>query len=104
MTADQEKILGRAEQTKLVTDLKVLYARWREQGLTALCERLGDSIYQANLGLMPDNLEEIRPLMKATLGYDPLEPDMLPKGKQVRAPECPNFRAAGSPLITVKTG
>ncbi len=59
MTADQEKILGRVEQTKLVTDLKVLYARWREQGLTAMCERLGDSIYQANLGLVPENLEEI---------------------------------------------
>ena len=96
MTADQEKILGRVEQTKLVTDLKVLYARWREQGLTAMCERLEDSIYQVNLGIVPENLEEIRPLMKATLGYDPLEQDMLPKGEQVRAPEWDEARGAPS--------
>ncbi len=96
MAADQEKILGRAEQAKLVIDLKVLYTCWHEQGLTVMCERIESSLYQANLGIVPDNLEEIRPLMKAILGHDPVEWDELPKGEQVPAPEGRGAREAPS--------
>jgi len=73
-------MLGRDEQKRLVTALRVALMRCREKGIDGTLWR--DMLYPANLGLVPENLEQTRNLLKATIGYDPLEGDTRPKGEK----------------------
>lgn len=59
--------MGRDEQKKLVTDLKLAFLRASEKKLDWICEQIREALYQANLGLEPENLEQIRPLMMVLL-------------------------------------
>src|ERR671922_1522260 len=80
-TMDQEpRKLGRDEQGKLVAALRVALMRCQEKGIDGTLWR--DMLYPAELGLMPENLEKTRNLLKATIGYDPLEGDTRPKGEK----------------------
>jgi RNA-directed DNA polymerase len=63
----EPRLMGRDEQTKLVTDLKVALVRASRQKLDWICEQIREALYQANLGLEPENLEQIRPLMMVLL-------------------------------------
>ncbi len=74
------KTLGRDEQKRLVTALRVALMRCQEKGIDGTLWR--DMLYPANLGLAPEKLEETRNLLKATIGYDPLEGDTRPKGEK----------------------
>jgi RNA-directed DNA polymerase len=78
---DQEpRTLGRDEQRRLVKALRVALMRCQEKGIDGTLWR--DMLYPANLGLVPENLGQIRNLLKATIGYDPLEGDTRPKGEK----------------------
>ena len=79
---DQEpgKMLCRDEQKRLVTALRVALRRCQEKGINGTLWR--DMLYPANLGLVPENLEQTRNLLKALIGYDPLEGDTRPKGEK----------------------
>ncbi len=56
---DQEpRKLGRDEQIRLVTALRVALKRWRGKGIDGTLWR--DMLYPANLGLVPENLEQTR--------------------------------------------
>ena len=79
---EKTKRLERSERKKLVTDLRTLLAHCQEKNWTVYVEWIRAALYQANLGLEPDNLEKIRPLMKSILGKDPLEGDTRPKGEK----------------------
>jgi RNA-directed DNA polymerase len=72
--------LGRDEQRRLVTALRVALKRCQEKGIDGTLWR--DMLYPANLGLVPENLGQTRNLLKATIGYDPLEGDTRPKGEK----------------------
>ncbi len=97
MLGEEARRLGRREQIKLVEDLRILGMHFQKKGLTGLCERLREATQQADLGLEPDNLEEIRPLMKAILGRDPLERDTRPKGE--KQPGLTRSEAGGAPSL-----
>ena len=97
MLGEEARRLGRREQIKLIEDLRILGMHFQKKGLTGLCERLRDATQQADLGLEPDNLEEIRPLMKAILGRDPLERDTRPKGE--KQPGLTRSEAGGVPSL-----
>ena len=71
--------LGRDEQKRLVRALRVALHRCREKGFDGTLWR--DMLYQADLGLVPENLEMTKTLLKVTIGYDPLEGDTRPKGE-----------------------
>jgi RNA-directed DNA polymerase len=80
MAQDGQEMLGRDEQKRLVTALRVALMRCQEKGIDGTLWR--DMLYPANLGLVPENLEWTRNLLKATIGYDPLEGDTRPKGEK----------------------
>jgi len=68
MMADEEpRLMGRAEQIRLVTDLRLAYDRAGEKKLDWVREQIREALYQANLGLEPENLGQIRPLVMALL-------------------------------------
>jgi RNA-directed DNA polymerase len=94
---EEARMLGRAEQRKLVTDLRVMYAKCKEKNLLNLCEMAREALSEANIGLEPDNLGEIRPLMKVILGYDPLGRDTRPKGEKQIDPT--RSEAQGGPSL-----
>lgn len=95
---EKTKRLERSEQETLVTELRILLAHCQEKSWTVYVDWIRAALYQANLGLEPDNLEKIRPLMKSTLGKDPLEGDTRPKGEKQQglarseAPESPSLQ------------
>ncbi len=76
---EETRLLERNEQKRLLTELRTLLAHCQEKNWTVYVEWIRVALYQANLGLEPDNLEKIRPLMKSTLGEDPIEGDTRPK-------------------------
>jgi RNA-directed DNA polymerase len=67
MEDGDQRLMGRDEQKKLVTDLKAAFIRASEKKLSWICEQIREALYQANLGLEPENLGQIRPLMTALL-------------------------------------
>jgi RNA-directed DNA polymerase len=80
MAQDQKRLRG-DEQKKLVIALKVALMKCQKEliyGATTWREMLS----LADIGLVPENLEEMRPLLKETIGYDPLEVDTRPKGEK----------------------
>ena len=81
----EPRSLGRDEQNKLVASLRIVGERCQEKNWTVFSERIREALYQANLGLEPNNLEKIRPLMKSILGYDPFERGTRPKGEKQSA-------------------
>lgn len=80
MDQEPQELMSRDEQTKLVTALRVALRRCRESGTDGTLWR--EMLYQANLGLKPENLGEMRNLLKALAGYDPIEGDTRPKGEK----------------------
>ena len=80
MDQGPQKMLSRDEQKRLVTALRAALRWCQERGTDGTLWR--DMLYPANLGLVPENLEEIRNLLKAMIGYDPLEGDTRPKGEK----------------------
>src|SRR5213594_3926900 len=80
MAQDQKRLRG-DEQKKLVIALRVALMKCQKEliyGATIWREMLS----LADIGLVPENLEEMRPLLKETIGYDPLEVDTRPKGEK----------------------
>jgi len=86
--------LNRREQVKLVQALRVALMRCQERGIDGEIWR--DMLYDANLGLEPQNLEEMRNLLKAIIGRDPMEGDTRPKGE--KQPDRERSEASESPL------
>jgi len=80
MEQDESERLSRGEQERLVTALKIALMRCRERGINGSIWR--DMLYEANLGLVPEDLDRTRNLLKAFVGYDPLEGDTHPKGEK----------------------
>jgi RNA-directed DNA polymerase len=93
---DQEpRRLGRDEQRRLVMALRVALMRCQEKGIDGTLWR--DMLYQANLGLEPENLEETKNLLKVMIGYDPLEGDTRPKGE--KQPDLARSEARQAPSL-----
>jgi len=67
MADEEPRLMGREEQIWLVKDLKLALLRAGEKKLVWICEQIREALYQANLGLEPGNLGQIRPLMMALL-------------------------------------
>ena len=80
MEEGEPRQLERSEQKKLVMGLKVALYQCQQNGWNGGV--LQEALYEANLGLEPRNLAEIRNLLKADAGYDPLERDTRPKGEK----------------------
>ncbi len=60
-------------------------AKWAgDRGLTGYPERFYRMLDALEAGKEIEGLEEIRPVMKDLLGYDPLEGDTRPKGEKRR--------------------
>jgi RNA-directed DNA polymerase len=72
--------LSRDEQKRLVTALQIAILRYREKGWNAAI--WSAMLGEVNVGLEPANLEGTRNLLKAIVGYDPLEGDTHPKGEK----------------------
>jgi RNA-directed DNA polymerase len=70
--------LGRAERQKLVMALKIALAKCPEHSAGEAVWR--DMLYEAELGLVPADLNRTRNLLKAIAGYDPLGEDTRPEG------------------------
>ncbi len=67
MADEEPRLMGRDEQIRLVTDLRIALRRASEKKLDWLCDEIREALYQANLGLEPENLGQIRPLVMALL-------------------------------------
>jgi hypothetical protein len=67
---------------RLLVALKLTRQRLSEKKLTHWLDQLDDAIYQGQLRMDMEGLEEIRPIMKAMIGYDPLERDTRLKGEK----------------------
>ena len=80
MDQELQKLLGRDEQKRLVTALRAALKWCQERGIDGALWR--DMLYPVNVGLVPENLGQTRNLLKATIGYDPLEGDTRPKGEK----------------------
>lgn len=80
MDQEPQELLGRDEQKRLVTALRVALMVCHQKGTNGALWR--EMLSQANLGLVPEKLEETRNLLKAIAGYDPLEGDTRPKGEK----------------------
>lgn len=80
MVQERQEMLGRDEQTRLVRALRGALMRCREKGIEG--ELWRDMLYEANLGLVPEKLGRTRNLLKALIGYDPLEGGTRPKGEK----------------------
>jgi RNA-directed DNA polymerase len=76
----KEERLSRGQQEKLVTALRVARMKCETKGLDGEVWR--DMLYDANLGLVPERLGQMRNLLKSVVGYDPLEEDTRPKGEK----------------------
>ena len=90
-------MLGKREQRQLVAALRAAGSHCQEKDWTVFAEWFREALSQASIGLEPDNLEKIRPLAKAILGYDPLERDTLPKGE--KRPGLARSEAGESPSL-----
>lgn len=74
--------MDRPTWERLLVALKLTYQKFSEKKLKYWQERFGEMICQCQLGMEVEGLEEIRPIMKAEIGYDPLEVDTRPKGEK----------------------
>ena len=80
MVSEEQERLSRSEQKRLVQALRVALMKCRDNGTEGTLWK--DMLYEANLGLVPENLGGTRNLLKATVGYDPIEGDTHPKGEK----------------------
>jgi RNA-directed DNA polymerase len=80
MAQESQGMLGRDEQKRLETALRLAIQRCQEKGTDGKIWR--DMLYPVSLGLEPENLGMMKNLLKATIGYDPLEGDTRPKGEK----------------------
>ncbi len=62
--------------------LAALKRTWDRLGDSPWVPAVEDAIYACRLGMVVDNLEEIRPIVKVMAGYDPLERDTRPEGEK----------------------
>ncbi len=67
---------------RVINALKRAAERAREKDWTYWAGKLGGMAQEYELFLKVEGLEEIRPIVKALLGYDPLEGDTRPKGEK----------------------
>ena len=67
---------------RLLVGLRLSRQRLKERKLTFWLDQFDEAIYQCRLQMEIEGLEEIRPIMKALIGYDPLERDTRPKGEK----------------------
>jgi len=92
---EEQEMLSRDQQKRLVTALRIALMRCKKQGMDGEIWR--EMLYEANLGLLPENLGQMRTLLKAVVGYDPLEGDTRPKGE--KRPGLAGSGAQGGPSI-----
>jgi RNA-directed DNA polymerase len=76
------KEMDRQAWQRLLVALKVTYQKLKEKNLRYWMEKIGPMIGRCELWMEIEGLEEIRPIMKAMIGYDPLEGDPRPKGEK----------------------
>ena len=74
--------MDRQAWQRLHIALKLTYQKLKEKDLRFWMEKIGPMIGQCELWMEIEGLEEIRPIMKAVIGYDPLEGDTRPKGEK----------------------
>ncbi len=67
---------------RLLVALKTTYRKLKEKNISFWQETLGEMIGRCDLGMEIEGLGQIRPIMKAMIGYDPLEGDTRPKGEK----------------------
>ena len=82
----EARTLGRHEQKKLVTDLRILLEHCRKKNWLVYVEWIREALSQVSLGLEPDNLEKIRPLMGAATRQGTVERDTRPQGEKQLQP------------------
>jgi RNA-directed DNA polymerase len=69
-------------RAKLLVALKTAYRKAKEKNLAYWVGRIGAMIGPCEIGMALEGLEEIRPIMKTMIGYDPLEGDTRLKGEK----------------------
>jgi RNA-directed DNA polymerase len=74
--------IDRKKWRRVLDALKLTYEQLNAEGLTAWNQQLQEAIYQCQYGLEVEGLEQIRPIMKTVVGYDPLAPDESRTGEQ----------------------
>ena len=89
--------MDRKTRSKLFTAFKVAAMRAREKNWPYWEQRFGQLAYECEIGLEVEGLEEIRTVMKAINGYDPLEGDTRPKGE--KQPGLARSEARGAPSL-----
>jgi group II intron reverse transcriptase/maturase len=97
MGQDPVRTLSRSEQEKLVQALRVALMKCREKGMDG--EIWGNMLYEANIGLEPENLGGCINLLKAIIGYDPLGCGKQPHGENRPEPGKAGARQASSPTL-----
>ena len=88
--------MDKLTRRRVLVALKLTQQEVSEKELTFWQEKLREMIYQCQVGLEVEGLEEIKPIMKATIGYDPLERDTRPKGEKQPGLTRSNAREAPS--------
>jgi hypothetical protein len=69
-------------RAKLLVALKAAARKAKEKNLAYWANRFGAMIGPCEIGMPMEGLEEIRPIMKTIIGYDPIEGDTRPKGEK----------------------
>src|SRR6185503_8020873 len=80
MVRERFELLGRNEQKRLETALRIALQECQRKGIDG--RTWGEMLSAVRIGLVPDNLGMMKNLLKAMIGYDPLEGDTRPKGEK----------------------
>jgi RNA-directed DNA polymerase len=74
--------MDQSTRAKLLVALKVAHRKAKEENQAYWANRFGAMIGPCEIGMPMEGLEEIRPIMKAVIGWDPLEVDTPGKGEK----------------------
>jgi len=74
--------MDRTTRARLLVALKVAYQKAKEKNLDYWMRMFGAMIGPCEIGMPMEGLEQIRPIMKAIIGYDPFEGGTRPKGEK----------------------
>jgi group II intron reverse transcriptase/maturase len=94
---EEPRRLSRNEQKRLVLALRIALSWSKKKGAGG--EAWGNMLYEANLGLEPQELWRMRNLLKAIVGYDPLEADPSPKTEKPASLGGSDNRRSPSPTL-----
>jgi RNA-directed DNA polymerase len=86
MVGEEPTRLGRAEQEKLVLKLRLALSHCEKKQWALFSQWFQEALSFANIGLEPENLEQIKPLLKSITGYEPSGGDTSPQGQSEPTP------------------